>query len=82
MDGEKRNRIAAAITVNVILLIVILCAVVLYQVVYLSRANAERNRLIEEIKQVKQEITQTEDEIDRLNSEFYLREKAYELGYR
>ena len=50
MTQEKKNRIAAAITVNAVILIVVLVAVIIYQLaVIVSLANKE-NRLKKDIE--------------------------------
>ena len=81
MNEEKRNRIAAAITVNVILLIFILAAVVVYQLVVITRANNKRKAMVEEIEYYRQNLGESEDFYERLQSEEYLRDKLIEYGW-
>lgn len=82
MDEQKKNRLAAAITVNVILLIVILAAVIVYQIVEIAMVNAKRNQIVAEINEYEQKIEQSEDALDYLKSEQYLLDLAFQLGYR
>lgn len=82
MDEQKKNRLAAAITVNVILLIVILAAVLVYQIVAIAMVNAKHAQLVSEIEEYNQKIEQSEDALDYLKSEQYLLDLAFQLGYR
>ena len=82
MTEEKRNRIAAAITVNVILLIFILAAVVVYQLAVITRANKQRQALREEIEFYNQQYRESEDLYERLQMEEFLMEKLVEYGYK
>ena len=79
---EKRNRLIAASTVATVLLIVILVAVIIYQVVVLAITSAKKRQILTEIAQLEQQIEQSEKDIDYLESDEYLRTKAYEYGYR
>ena len=81
MSEEKRNRIAGAITVNVILLVAIIFCSIIYQIVESSLLNARRVALIEEINYYKQQIEQGESALDYYQSSDYLLLKAYEYGY-
>ena len=65
MDALKKNRIAAAITVNAILLIIILAAVIIYQ--------------LSAIIFVKNQVEGTKSEIDRY--EQLLQDKKHDLDY-
>lgn len=81
MTGEKRNRLVAALTVNAIILIVILAAVVIYQLVeigYLSRRSKEIKNQIE----VYQTLTEREQNtLDYYKSEEGLLDLAYQYGF-
>ena len=82
MDEEKRNRIMAAFTVNVILLIVILAAVVIYQLVVITGVAREKARIQHEISEYERLIQESKDDLDYLQSENHLRDLAIEYGYR
>ena len=81
MTDEKRNRIIAAVTVNVILLIAVLAAVIIYQLIFIKIASRERDDL-------KTQIKSYEDKIDKDNKtyEYYttydgLVDLAYQYGF-
>lgn len=81
MTEEKRNRIIAAVTVNVILLIAVLAAVIIYQLIFIKIASRERDDL-------KTQIKSYEDKIDKDNKtyEYYttydgLVDLAYQYGF-
>ena len=77
MTQEKQNRIAAAVTVNAVFLIVILAAVAVYQMVVIATARAKYNWLKAEIAAVEQETEDLERDLnDRLKSQLYLEELA------
>lgn len=81
MTEEKRNRIAAAITVNVILLIAIIFCIAVYQIVEISVLNARRVKIIQDINYYQEQIEKGQDALDYYQSSEYLLFKAYELGY-
>lgn len=81
MSEEKRNRITAAVTVNVILLIFILVAVLIYQFVVIVQKNNMRNQYIGDIKSYEQKIEQTEDDLEYLQSYEGLLDYAMQQGY-
>lgn len=81
MDEQKRNRIAAALTVNVILLIVILAAVLIYQLSAIVSANARRAEIESEIKRYEQLIEEGKNDLEVLRSEQFLLDYAIYLGY-
>ena len=72
MNEQKRNRIAAAITVNVILLIVVLVAVIIYQLVYMSIVSSKKKQIEAEIAYYKQQIANGEIDLETLQSDDYL----------
>lgn len=82
MNEEKRNRIAAAITVNVLLLIVILAAVVIYQLMSISAMRNQTLAIKSEINRLQTEIEQDESTLEHWKSDKYLFDKAYEFGFR
>lgn len=81
MTEEKRARLMAAVTVNVILLIAILAAVLVYQLIVLTTLRSERKRITEEIERYEQMVQESEDYLERLQSEEYLRDKLIEYGW-
>ncbi len=81
MTEEKRARLMAAVTVNVILLIAILAAVLVYQLVVLTTLRSERKRITGEIERYEQMVQESDDYLERLQSEEYLRDKLIEYGW-
>lgn len=81
MTEEKRARLMAAVTVNVILLIAILAAVLVYQLVVLTTLRTERKRITVEIERYEQMVQESDDYLERLQSEEYLRDKLIEYGW-
>ena len=81
MDEQKKNRLAAAVTVNVIILMVILVAVIIYQLVEIVGVNGRRQAIKSEIDHYEQLIKESENDLDYLKSEQYLLELALQLGY-
>lgn len=72
MNAEKKNRLAAAITVATILLITILAVVLICQVATLVNRNNERIRLQQEIRMYEEKIANAKDELEYLESQKYL----------
>lgn len=81
MNEEKRNRIAAAITVNAILLIVILVAVLIYQLILIPMLTDRLNQRIQEKKDLEYKLEHAEDDLEYLESEEALRDLAFKMGY-
>ncbi len=73
MSEEKRNKISVAITINAVLLVFILLAVVIAQVVKIGVLKPRRDQLYKELEQYEQELEDAEDVLDRLQTdeEFY-----------
>jgi predicted PurR-regulated permease PerM len=67
VNEEKRNRIIAAVTVNAVLLIVIILAVIIYQIVEISILSARRKELLQEYAKTMQELEESEDWLDQFN---------------
>lgn len=91
MKDEKRNRIFAAATVNVILLICILAAVVIYQLAVIIDATRQKAQIQAEITQLEEDIKNAQGELDFYQSlellsdeqyKAYLLEQALQNGYR
>lgn len=73
MSEEKRNRIVAAVTVNAIILVFIIVAVIIYQIVTISVLNARKKELYEELYRIQQQYENAEDVLYKLqNDEKYL----------
>ncbi len=82
MTQEKANKMAAAVTVNVILLIAILVVVVIYQMVQITVIQKRRNELLDQINYYNEKISEDIDDLEYLQSKEYLRDLAIEYGYR
>lgn len=84
MSEEKRNRIVGAVTVNAVLLIVIIIAVIIYQIVEISVLSKRRAALLDEYNQTLQQLEDSEDWLD----EYYLKQDeimyilALQNGYK
>lgn len=84
MGEEKRNRIVAALTVNAVILVFIIVAVIIYQIVEISVLSARKRDLLAELSALKAEMTTTENFLDRYNTdeEFKLVvDQLVQLGY-
>lgn len=82
MTEEKRNRLIAAVTVNVILLIAILAVVCIYQIVEMVTLNNYKKDMQNQIEQWEQEIESDRKSIEYFTSQKGLEDKAYEwFGY-
>ena len=81
VDEQRRIRMAAAITVNVILLIAILTAVIIYQLIAIGLGNGQRKALEKELNEYEQLVEQEQKNLDYLKSEQFLLDKAFELEY-
>ena len=65
MGEEKRNKVVAAITINAILLIFIIIAVLIAQIVQISVLRRRKNALINECNTLVNERDKLEDFIDK-----------------
>ena len=81
MDEQRRIRMAAAITVNVILLIAILTAVLIYQLITIGVGNAQKRALESEIKEYTQKIEDKKNEKEYVESEQFLLDYLLNYGY-
>jgi F0F1-type ATP synthase membrane subunit b/b' len=82
MTESKRNRIVAAVTVNIAVLVVILVAVLIYQIVTISMLTTKRKQIEQEIQNYKQLTEQTEKDLEYYESEEYLYITALKLGFK
>jgi cell division protein FtsI/penicillin-binding protein 2 len=81
VNEKKHNRIVAAVTVNAVLLIVIIFAVIIYQIVEISILSARKKELTEEYNRLSQEYEQCVDNLEKLDLEDQLYNLAIQLGY-
>lgn len=64
MTSQKRDRLIAAVTVNVVLLLVILVAVMVYQLVTIFVLDKKKTDLEQEITQIEENTENMERDID------------------
>lgn len=64
MNVQKRNRLIAAGTVSVVLLLVILVAILIYQLVVIVNLSNRKEQLQEEYDRIIKDIGETEDKLD------------------
>ena len=64
MNQQKRNRLVAAGTVSVVLLLVVLVAIMIYQLVVIVQLRNRRQELIDEIEKNSTELENYEDLLD------------------
>lgn len=81
MDEQKKNRIVAAVTVNVILLIFFLAVVAVYTLAETVTKMKYAKELKEEIKRYQQLTENEEDYLEKLQSEEHLLYLALKNGY-
>lgn len=81
MDGQKKNRIAAAIAVNVVILAVMLAVFLIYLIVEIVDTSKKIEWLNSEIEKTSQEIEDKEKDLDYLQSEQYLLDLLFQQGY-
>lgn len=78
MGEEKHNKIVAAITVNAILLIFIILAVLIAQIVQISVLKRRKSELFAEL----QALSATYEDSDDILSDLENHGKAYELAIK
>ncbi len=83
MEEEKRRRIVAAVTVNAVLLIFIIFAVIIYQIVEISVLSSRRNDLAAQKEALDKELAEREDLLEKieLEGENYYYILALQQGY-
>lgn len=81
MTEEKRNRLIAAVTVNVILLIAILAVVCIYQIVEMVTYNNYKKAMQSQIEQWQEEIESDRKSIEYFTSQKGLEDNAYWFGW-
>ena len=83
MDEEKRNKIIAAITVNAILLVFILLAVVISQIVTIAVLRRRKAALISQYNTLVRELEDVEDVIEKNEKDSQIQDlirAMYSLG--
>lgn len=83
MEEEKRRRIVAAVTVNAVLLIFIIFAVIIYQIVEISVLSSRKNDLAAQKEALDKELAEREDLLEKieLEGENYYYILALQQGY-
>ena len=81
MAEEKRNRILAAVIINLIVLLAILAAVAIYQLVDISVLKSRRAKLASEVNEYVRLTEKAEVSYEYYQSYDYLMDKAYEFGF-
>ncbi|MDE6442207.1 MAG: hypothetical protein K2L12_05610 [Clostridia bacterium] len=81
MTEEKRNRLIAALTVNVILFAVILLAVCIYQLVTIVNLNNIKKDVQTQINVYETATEKNEKTLEYYQSREGLLDKAYEYGF-
>ncbi len=81
MDALKKNRIAAAITVNAILLIIILAAVIIYQLSAIILVKNQVEGTKSEIARYEQLLQDKKHDLDYLQTEQGLLNLLFQQGY-
>lgn len=81
MSDEKRNRIIAAVTVNVIILIAVLAAVIIYQIVQIKIVSRNRQDIINQIEYYQEQTEINNDTLEFYKSKEGLIELAYKYGF-
>lgn len=66
MDEEKRKKVAVAITVNAVILVFIIVAIIIYQLVTISSLNAKKKKLYSELNDLRQKYSEATDLLKRL----------------
>lgn len=80
MGEEKRNKVIAAATINAILLVFILIAVIIAQVVEISVKRNRKNALLQEYNQLVQQYDESKAALDRLEDDEHYRQLVIELA--
>ncbi len=68
MGEAKRNRIVAAVTINAIILVFIIVAVIIYQLVAISVLSSRKKALLAELSELKAQLATEEGFLDRYNT--------------
>ena len=82
MNEQKAKNIIVASTVGAVLLVVILVAVMVYQLISVSNYKKDIAELEKAIAEYNQMIENGEDELEARKTRFWIEEQAKKLGYR
>lgn len=80
MEEEKRNKIVAAVTINAIILIFIIVAVIIYQIVTISVLNRRKRELWAEYYRLEELLEYEQDILQRLEYDIEFQEIIEALG--
>lgn len=80
MGEEKRNRITAAITINAVLLVFIIVAVLIAQIVQISVLTRRKNALLEEYYRIERQLNESEDILEKLQLDEEYRDVVIKLS--
>ena len=80
MGEEKRNRITAAITVNAILLVFIILAVLIAQIVQISVLSRRKKELLDEYYSLVQQLEEKQDVVERMRLDEQYRDVIIKLS--
>ncbi len=78
---EKTKKIIVSVTVGAVLLLIILLAIMIYQLIAIGVSRKEEAELDAKIAKYEQLITENEQILDARSSDWYAKRRANELGY-
>ena len=81
MNEDKRNRMLAAVTVNVIILIAILAAVIIYQLAVIGVTSKKEQQLKDDIQTILDQKSKDEKTLEYYKSQEGLLDLAYQYGF-
>ncbi len=82
MTQDKMRRMITACVSAATVLLVVLLGYLIYQWITISNQNSREEKLLNEIKQIEQEIQAGQDDVDFYKSEFYLQWKLDEIKHK
>lgn len=82
MNESKLKRIVGAATVTAVLLVVILLAIMIYQLIAISNEANKKNELDAAIVEYHRLIEETGESIETRSQRWWIEQRARELGYR
>lgn len=80
MGEEKRNKITAALTINAVLLVFIIIAVLIAQVVQISVLRRRKAELIRQYNELVLQLEEDQDALDRLETDEEYRKIVIQLA--
>lgn len=80
MGEEKRNKITAAVTINAVLLVFIIVAVLIAQVVQISVLKRRKATLLKEFYRLEAILDESEQNLDRLKTDEDYRKVIIQLA--